>query len=172
MQKKPPPPEQHLIKEMENLIASIKSKKAALTEEILSLELGYNDKAISQARSRGVSQKFLNQLKGYLSGLQNVTAAPPAVAAAPADALTELLLINKDLAKANKDLAAAGKDLAAANLQLANDHSELVQIAKKAFNWPSIRTGPAEQGRSSNTKGHPAKQDLALDKKERQVKGK
>lgn len=63
---------QNLITRMEGLIISIKQANPLITEEGIALALGYNEGYIAQCRSRKTaSQKFLNQLQGYLERLQN-----------------------------------------------------------------------------------------------------
>lgn len=71
MQQKTQLDEDYSVKDMEDLILLIKQKKE-VTDENLAKALGYNEKFISQTKSRGkVAGKFMNQLKGYLARLQN-----------------------------------------------------------------------------------------------------
>lgn len=63
--------EENSIDHMECLIKSIKSVKT-MTDEQIADDLGYNEKFISQTRSRkDVSPKFIKRLQDYLGRLQN-----------------------------------------------------------------------------------------------------
>lgn len=166
MQQKPPVVEENLIDEMERLIVSIKKRENNIQDKDLAKRLGYRPGYISECRSKNkVSEKFVNILKNHLQSLENASQQTtdnlPTIGKDGKNITVDDL---RDLMSSNKTLADANKELAIANRKLVDDHSELVQLAKQAFNISLEKLGqvvsvPIPQDEVSNQKAY---EDLPL----------
>lgn len=156
MQKKPPPVEQDLMKELDSLIDSIKRTKELNREEDIATLLGYNEGYFSQVRSRGkVSDKLINRMKDFLAGLQKANLPTPDTATLTEpeveysqqpiiQVVLNLTYIGKKNADSMDRMTISMDKMADSNLQNSKSIATLVNLIATNSDLASLLASPQE----------------------------